>query len=189
MDVQGKRLHVAICRNRERTFFLTTGGSRAATIACSSQGRNPTQLVTSHNFTAFECSSTDLIKYILEALLRECRALDVLDRTQLPRQPLTRLKGHRPLLLPSKLFGDSWVIAEIDLCADDQARHTGAVVVYLGEPLFLDVLKGCRRCDGEAHQEDVGLRVGQRSQAVVVLLTCRRGRCMRDLASATLFFR
>ena len=47
------------------------------------------------------------------------------------------------------------------------------MVVDFGEPFFLDVLERRWGADGEADEEDVGLRVGQWTQAVVVLLTCR----------------
>jgi hypothetical protein len=40
-------------------------------------------------------------------------------------------------------------------------------MVYLG----LDVLEGRRRDEGEADEEDVGLRVGQRTKTVVILLS------------------
>jgi hypothetical protein len=45
------------------------------------------------------------------------------------------------------------------------------MVMHLWEPLFSDVLEGGRRGDGEANEEDVGLWVGKRSQAIVVFLT------------------
>jgi hypothetical protein len=45
------------------------------------------------------------------------------------------------------------------------------VVVDLGEPLLADVLKGGRGGDGETDEEDVGLRVGERAEPVVILLT------------------
>jgi hypothetical protein len=44
------------------------------------------------------------------------------------------------------------------------------MMVYLWEPLFAHVLEGSRGSDGEADEEDVGLRVGERAQAVVVFL-------------------
>jgi hypothetical protein len=49
--------------------------------------------------------------------------------------------------------------AQIELGTDNQARDARAVVVDFGEPLFADVLKGSRRDDGEADEEDVGLGV------------------------------
>ena len=39
--------------------------------------------------------------------------------------------------------------------------------------LFADVLEWRRRADREADEEDVGLWVGERTQAIVVFLTCR----------------
>ena len=47
------------------------------------------------------------------------------------------------------------------------------MVVHLGEPLFLDVLERGGRGDAEADEEDVGLRVRERTQPVVVLLSGR----------------
>ena len=44
-------------------------------------------------------------------------------------------------------------------------------MVNLGEPLLSDVLERRRRCDGEADEEDVGLGVGQRPQAVIIFLS------------------
>ena len=67
----------------------------------------------------------------LEPALREGRALGVLDRAELARQPLARLGRHRPLLLPRQLLDDGRVVPQVDLRADDQARHAGAVVVDL----------------------------------------------------------
>lgn len=44
------------------------------------------------------------------------------------------------------------------------------MVVYLRKPLFSHVFEGGGRCDGEADEEDVGLGVGEGSEAVVVFL-------------------
>ena len=45
------------------------------------------------------------------------------------------------------------------------------MVVNLWEPLFADVLEGGWRRDGEADEEDVGLWVGEWTQAVVIFLS------------------
>jgi tRNA-dihydrouridine synthase len=45
------------------------------------------------------------------------------------------------------------------------------MMVDLWEPLFLDVLERGRRCNGEADQENIGLRVRQRTESVVIFLT------------------
>lgn len=94
------------------------GGSSAATIASSkTSGRDQRRLERGQR--------------TLEAALREGRALGVLDRAELARQPLARLARDRPLLLPRQLLDDGRVIAQVDLRADDQAGHAGAVVVDL----------------------------------------------------------
>ena len=43
----------------------------------------------------------------------------------------------------------------------------------LARPLFGDILKAVWVVDGEAEQQDIGVRVGERTQAVVVLLAGR----------------
>ncbi|KAI3481258.1 hypothetical protein L1887_56474 [Cichorium endivia] len=118
-----------------------------------------------------ECRDDRLVKHVFQSLLRQRRALDVLDRAQLSRQALARLERHGTLLGSRQLLDHRVVVAQIHLRAYNQARHTGAVVVHLGEPLLLDVLERRWRGDREAHQEHVRLRVRQRSQSVVVLLT------------------
>lgn len=74
-------------------------------------------------------------------------------------------------LLTGELLTNTGVIAQIRLGADDQAGDTRAVVVDFGEPFFANVLKRGGRGDGEADEEDIRLRVGQRAQPVVVLLS------------------
>ncbi len=49
----------------------------------------------------------------------------------------------------------------------------GLAIAHLWEPLLSDVLKGGRGDDREANKEDVGLRVRERSQSVIVLLSSR----------------
>lgn len=41
------------------------------------------------------------------------------------------------------------------------------------EPLGGNILEGGRGDEGEAKEEDIGLRIGEGAQTVVVLLTCR----------------
>lgn len=47
------------------------------------------------------------------------------------------------------------------------------MVLDLGDPLAADILEGGRINEGEGDDEDVGARVGEGTQAVVVLLTGR----------------
>jgi hypothetical protein len=51
---------------------------------------------------------------------------------------------------------------------DTQHAATG----YLGQPGFFDVVVGVAADDGEAEEEDVRLRVGQRSYPLIRLLAC-----------------
>ena len=105
--------------------------------------------------------------------LRQCRALDILDCTELPRQPVSRFWLDGSLLLFAELLDDCLVVAQVDLGPDNEAGDTRAVVVDLWEPLLLHVLKRCGGRDAEADEEDVGLRVRQGPQPVVVLLSGR----------------
>jgi hypothetical protein len=118
------------------------------------------------------------IKDILESLLSQCRTLDVLDSAELSGHSLAILSLNRLHLLLTKLAEDGVLVvtlllrwAQIELGTDDQAGDARAVVVDFGEPLLADVLEGGRRDDREADEEDVGLRVRERAETVVVLLT------------------
>lgn len=106
-----------------------TGGSRAATIASSKTFFN---CKSAQNTISSRPSSARRTKARTHSLLRQCRALDVLDRSQLARKSLSRLGRHGPLLLPRELLEHGRVVAEIDLGTDDEARDAGAVVVNLG---------------------------------------------------------
>lgn len=56
------------------------------------------------------------------------------------------------------------------LGAYEQVGHAGCVLLQLRHPLLSDVLEAGGVDHGEADEEDVGHRVGQRPEAVVVLL-------------------
>lgn len=122
---------------------------------------------------------TYLVKDVLESLLGQGRALDVLDGTELSGHSLTVLSLDGLHLLFAKLAENGVLLvialllrwAQIELGTDNQARDARAVVVNLGEPLFANVLEGSRRDDGEADEEDVGLRVRERAKTVVILLS------------------
>jgi hypothetical protein len=103
--------------------------------------------------------------------LRQSRTLDVLDRTKLSCHSLTvlALYWRHPLLCQLVFYGG--VLSQIHLGTYNQAWHTRTVVVYLGEPLFADVLEGCGRGYGEAYEEDIGLRVRKGSETVVIFLS------------------
>ena len=55
--------------------------------------------------------NTYLIENVLETLLSECRALDVLDRTKLTRETFSLFRGDGPLLLSLELLHYLRIIA------------------------------------------------------------------------------
>lgn len=118
-----------------------------------------------------ESSHNGLVENVLETLLSKSRTLDVLDGAELSGQLVALLGGHGSQLVSGELVENHLIGSQIDLGADNEAGHAGAVVVDLGEPLLLDVFKRRGRGDGEAHEEHVGLGVTQRSQSVVIFLT------------------
>lgn len=114
---------------------------------------------------------TYLVEHVLQLVLGEGAALDVLDGAEVLGHALAVLFPHRLHLLFGELIAHARVLAKVDLGAHDEAGDARAVVVDLGKPLLPDVFKGSGGGDREAHEENVGLGVGQGSQAVVVLLT------------------
>lgn len=100
-----------------------------------------------------------LIKHVLELVLRQSRALDVLDRTEFACHSLAVLALYWRHSLLCQLIFYGVVLPQIHLCTHNQAWHPRTVVMHLGEPLFTDVLEGGGRSYGEAHEEDIGLGV------------------------------
>lgn len=45
------------------------------------------------------------------------------------------------------------------------------MVVDFGEPFLAHVLEGSRGCDTEAYEENIGLGIRKRSQAIVIFLS------------------
>lgn len=88
-----------------------------------------------------EARLTYLIKDILQTLLRQCRTFHILDSSEFPSESLSLLWSNGSLLLPCKFLYYLVVISQIDLCADNEAGDTRTMMVDLGEPLLLDVLK------------------------------------------------
>lgn len=60
--------------------------------------------------------------------------------------------------------------AKSDLGADEQVGDAGGVLLQLRHPLLPHVLEAGGVDHGEAYEEDVGHGVGQRPEAVIVLL-------------------
>ena len=102
---------------------------------------------------------TDLIEHILQFILRQSRAFDVFDRTQIFRHTLAVLLLHWLHTLLGQLFTNLRIVAQIGLCTDYQAWDTWTVVVNFGKPFFADVFERGGRGDAEADEKDVGLGV------------------------------
>ena len=112
-----------------------------------------------------------LIENVLQLVLSQGGTFHVFYCTQLFGHAFPLFFSNRLHLLLSQFIASARVLAKISLGADDQARDTGAVVMDFRKPFFSDVLKGSRRCDGKADQENVCLGVRERPQTVIILLT------------------
>lgn len=112
-----------------------------------------------------------LIKHILELVLCQSGTLHVFHGAKFLCHAITVFLPDGLHLLAGELVPNTRIVAQIGLCANNQAGDTRTVVVNLGEPLFPHVLKGGGGGDGEANKEDISLRVGERAQTIIILLT------------------
>jgi len=62
-------------------------------------------------------------------------------------------------------------MSQVLLASHQNDRKAVAEVEDLGNPLLLDVLKGIRGVDRETNKDDVGIRVRERAETIVVFLT------------------
>ena len=106
-----------------------------------------------------------LLKDLLDALLRQGTALQVRLGVDLVGHGVALLLADvGPLLL---LLG----LAHVQLRPDEDEGDGGDVVLQLLLPLVADVLEGDRVCQAEADEDDVGVGVAQRAQAVIIGLS------------------
>lgn len=121
--------------------------------------------------SGIENSSDGFVEYALQIALCESRALEVLV--------CSNLLGHGECLFIRDGFHLSCtkglrgrlVVSQIQLGADEDDGNVGCMVLDLRIPLGFHVVKGWRADDREANEKDVGLRVRQGSQSVVILLS------------------
>ena len=85
-----------------------------------------------------------LIKDVFKFVLRQGRALNVLDGAQIFSHTLTVLLTHRLHSLFCQLLSHLRVITKIRLSTDDQAGNTRAVMMNLRKPFLANVLKRSR---------------------------------------------
>ena len=86
----------------------------------------------------------DLVKHILQFILGQCGAFHIFHRTQFSRHTLSVLFLNRLHSLLGQLLTHLWIVTEICLRADNQARDTGTMVVNFWEPFFANVFKRSR---------------------------------------------
>ena len=105
------------------------------------------------------CASSHLVKYVLQLVLCQSAALNVLNGTQGPGHGFAIRLCNRAHLLFCELVLNLLVISQIDLSAHYEARHARAMMVDLWKPFLLYVLERGRRRDREANEENIRLRV------------------------------
>lgn len=86
-----------------------------------------------------ECEARNVldrfVEHALEISLRQGRALEVLDGFDLFGDLDCLLILYGLHLALTQLFFDLWVVAQVELGADEDDGNAGCVVLYLGVPL------------------------------------------------------
>ncbi|XP_072772227.1 apolipoprotein B-100-like [Nerophis lumbriciformis] len=116
------------------------------------------------------CRPCGGFEHFPDAFLGLGRALHVVVRPDPHGHGAAVLGPHRLQFQAGQVLLDVVVVAQVLLVAHQDDRHVGAEVLHLRHPLLRDVLQRVRAVHGEAHENDVRVRVGERTQAVVVLL-------------------
>lgn len=103
--------------------------------------------------------------------------------------------GHIPAFLGSnwlllhlgQLSSGVFVLPKVLLVSHQDDGHIGAEVLHLWGPLFRDVFQAVGAVNGETHEDDVGVRVGQRPKAVIVFLAGCVPKCQLHLLAIHLY--
>ena len=111
-----------------------------------------------------------LVKDIFQFVLGKCTAFDIFHCSKLPCHTFTVLLRDRYHLLLGQFLLDRLVVAQVNLSAYDQARNPGTMMMHFWEPLLSHVFEGRWRCDREADQKHIGLRVGEGAESIVIFL-------------------
>ena len=106
-----------------------------------------------------EIDISHLVEYIFKLVLCKRGAFHILHCAQILCHTLPILFTYWLHSLLSKLITNAGIIAEIRLGADDEARHSRAVMVYFRKPLLTNVLKRCRRSYAKADKEHICLGI------------------------------
>lgn len=102
-----------------------------------------------------EDSADGLVEDVLEALLGEGRALEVLDGPYFLGHGQPLWVGDRGQLALPQFLHRVFVLAQVELGAHKNDGRIRAVVAYLRVPLGPDVLERCWVHQGETDEEDV----------------------------------
>jgi len=78
--------------------------------------------------------------------------------------------GNRCKALFTEFLNGFLIFSKIEFGTDQDAGRIGSVMVDLGIPLCPDVLKRRRAHEREANNENIGLRIREGPQSIVVLL-------------------
>mmetsp|Transcript_14192 Transcript_14192/g.41738 ORF Transcript_14192/g.41738 Transcript_14192/m.41738 type:complete len:226 (+) Transcript_14192:211-888(+) len=141
--------------------------ARSGSAAVSEDGAAPLllplRLLAAPAHLGHEHRPDGAVEHILEPLLCQRRALEVVYGADLPSELLaqSRVDGV------ARLGG---VSAQIKLGADEHHGRPGAVLAQLRHPFVAHVLQGGLAHEAEGDDEHVGVLVGQGAQPVVVLL-------------------
>jgi len=111
------------------------------------------------------------LEHLPHALLALSGTFQVRERVDFVRHRLPLVRSHGLLFHLHEFASRHFVRAQVFLVSDEDDRHVGTEVSHLGRPLLRDVLEAVRAVDGEAHEDDVRVWVGQRTEAVIVLLS------------------
>jgi len=116
-------------------------------------------------------SSNSFIENVFQTFLRERRALHVLDRLDLFGHRVSLFGGDGRKLLLGEAVEGFLVLSHIEFGSDQNHGCVGAMVLNFGHPFRANVFERSGRDDRETDEEDVGLRIGEGSESIVIFLS------------------
>jgi len=120
-----------------------------------------------------ERSAGGILEDFPNAFACTSRALEIVSCADLLGDCLALLGSDRALGRPTEVVEGLGVPPEILLASDEDNRQAGAKVHHFRDPLFLDVFQRVGTIDGEADEDNVRVRIGERAETVIVFLSGR----------------
>jgi hypothetical protein len=117
-----------------------------------------------------QSSAGGVLKHLTNTLVGLGGALQVLVGANLLANLLALFRRDGLLASLPELLDRLLVVSQILLATNKDDGETLAEVKHLRDPLLLDVVERVRRVDSKANQNDMRVRVGQRTEAVVIFL-------------------